>query len=68
MYNYFDAFHAYDVGTIKETSLVALMRYREEFPDTAAIEINVLIDEKIIHVSGGPEVRTYTFEELGFTV
>jgi hypothetical protein len=67
MYNYFDSFHAYDAETIKEASLVALMNFREEFPDAGHYVVNAFPDKGRIEVSDGSEVRTYTFEELGFT-
>lgn len=66
-YNYATAF--YDHEAIKEASLVALLNYRNEFPDAGYINLDVFLAERQIELrsSNGP-LRVYSFEELGFSI
>lgn len=73
-YNYADAFSAEEELTpdqrelIKAALIVALKNYRHEFPDAPKAHFTVFLSNPCIQVSGGPEIRVYTFEELGFKI
>lgn len=69
MYNFYQAFHPttqLPEKQCKEIGVAAIIQYRYEFEDVEYIEVKFYFDTKTVEVLGGPEIRIYSWKELGF--
>ena len=69
MYNFYEAFHPtaqLSKQQCKMVGVAAILQYRFEFEDVEYIEVSFFMDTKHVEVTGGPEIRIYSWKELGF--